>query len=182
MAAGWPGGPNVTANSLPRPYTPPGWATRGGMTLERLAIGMFLLLAIEFVLGMTLGLFVTLPVNPNVETVLTSSPVLGLHILVALLIVGIAIRAVALSRRDPSRWPLYGSALALVSAVIATATGWVFAFDGQSPDASFAMALGFLGVLAGAFVLRGHRSGASLALDAEGDSPVPTPRGPELGR
>jgi hypothetical protein len=140
----------------------PAWAARGGMTLERLSVGMFLLLAIEFVLGVILGLFVTLPSGGGVVAILASAPVLDLHILLALLIVGISLRAVALARRETGRTPLAAATVALLSALVATGAGWAFAFDGQSSAASFVMAIGFLGVLLGAFVLRGrpaHRAG-----------------------
>jgi hypothetical protein len=129
------------------------------MSLNRLAIGMFLLLAVEFILGMTLGLFVTLPSGAGLVSILTSSVVLDVHILVALFIIGISIRALILSLGAESRTPLYASMLALGSAVIATLAGWVFAFDGQHPDASFVMAFGFLGVLMAAFILRGYPGG-----------------------
>jgi hypothetical protein len=147
------------------PSTPPGWATRGGMTLDRLATGMFFLLAVEFVLGVALGLFVALPSGVGVAAVLTSSWVLDLHILVALLIVGISIRALVLSIPVPRRTARFASSLALGSSLIATISGWAFAFDGQSPDASFAMALAFLGVLIGAFLLRGLPAREGRALD-----------------
>ncbi|MCI4360273.1 MAG: hypothetical protein L3J91_01070 [Thermoplasmata archaeon] len=138
----------------------PGGAVRGGGTLDRLSLGMLVLLSIEFVLGMALALFVSLPSGTGVVALLRSYPVLDLHLLLALFIVGIALRAVALARGAAARGALYASVLALVSALVATVAGWAFAFDGQNPDASFVMALGFLGVLVGAFALRGHGSTA----------------------
>jgi hypothetical protein len=142
------------------PSAPPAGAPRGGTTLDRLAIGMFLLLAIEFVLGMILGLFVSLPSGSGVVGILTSTPVLDLHILLAVFIIGISARAIALARAQPDRSRLYASVLALVSALIATAAGWGYAFEGQDPGASFVMSLGFLGVMLGAFVLYRRPSGA----------------------
>jgi hypothetical protein len=137
----------------------PAWAARRGMTLERLALGMFVLLAIEFVLGMILGLFVNLPSGSGVVSILTSTPILGLHILIALFIVGISIRAVVLALREPDRTLLGAAGLALGSALVATGAGWEFAFHGQSAVASFVMAMGFLGVLIGAFVLQRRSAG-----------------------
>jgi cytochrome bd-type quinol oxidase subunit 1 len=145
----------MTMDAPPHSRRPPMWATRGGMTLASLSKGMFLLLAIEFVLGVALGLFVNLPSGSGVVSILTSYPLLDLHILIALFIIGISFRAMALSLREPNRVALSASALALISAVVATIAGWLFAFDGQDAHASFVMALGFLGVLLGAFVLRG---------------------------
>jgi hypothetical protein len=141
-------GPTFSANRFP-----PG-TSRRRTTLERLAIGIFLLLSIEFVLGMVLALFVSLPLGPGVVAILGSSPVLLLHLVVAVSLVGISARALTLARRSAGRVPRYASTLALGSSVTATLAGWDFAFYGQSPIASFVMALGFLGVLAGAFLLR----------------------------
>ncbi|MCI4325067.1 MAG: hypothetical protein L3K00_04180 [Thermoplasmata archaeon] len=142
--------------SAPSSAGPPAWASRGGMTLDRLAIGMFVLLAIEFVLGMALALLVGLPTGAGVVSVLASAPVLDLHIVVALLLVGISLRALALARADPDRWAWVAAGVALGSALLATGAGWTFAFDGQAPVASLVMAVGFLGVLFGAFLLRGR--------------------------
>jgi hypothetical protein len=143
--------------SSPSPDVPAAWASRGGMTLDRLAIGMFVLLAIEFLLGMALALFVSLPSGSGVVAILTSTPVLDLHILFAVFLIGISARAIVLSRGQGERTLLYASVLAFVSSLVATAAGWSFAFDGQAPDASFVMSLGFLGVLLGAFVLARRR-------------------------
>ncbi|HEV8049159.1 MAG TPA: hypothetical protein VGP88_01035 [Thermoplasmata archaeon] len=123
------------------------------MTVRRLSIGMFVLLAIEFALGLVLALFVNLPMAASVVSVLTSTPVLDLHILVALAIIGISLRAVALARAEPGRTALVASLLVLGSALVATASGWAFAFDGQDPAASLVMTLGFVGALVGAIVL-----------------------------
>ncbi|MCI4326563.1 MAG: hypothetical protein L3K16_02870 [Thermoplasmata archaeon] len=128
------------------------------MTLDRLAVGMFALLALEFLLGMALALFVSLPMGAGVVAILVSTPVLDLHILLALALIGISARALVLARRESERGPLVAAGVALVSAIVATGAGWTFAFDGQAPDASFVMAVGFLGVLLGAFLLRGPTS------------------------
>jgi hypothetical protein len=128
-------------------------------SVRSLAAPMFGLLAIEFVLGSALALFVTLPNAGGVVTVLESSTVLDLHIAVALLIVGISARAIVLAFRQGDRVGRFASTLALTSALLATAAGWDFAFDGQAPGASFVMAIGFLGVLVGAFLLRAPSSG-----------------------
>lgn len=146
---------------------PPGWAARGGATLPRLAIGMFVLLAIEFLLGMALALFASLPTDASAVALLSSAPVLDLHILIAVLIIGISARAVALAAPDPDRRGVVAAAIALGSALVATAAGATFAFHGQAPVASFGMAIGFLGVTLGAFLLRG------LSTSAPSDSPHP---------
>ncbi|MCI4336433.1 MAG: hypothetical protein L3K17_04455 [Thermoplasmata archaeon] len=128
---------------------------RSGIALERLAIGMFVLLAIEFILGMTLGLLLSIPSGVGAARLLETSPVLDLHILLALAIIGISLRALVAAASLPERAPIMACAVALGSAIVATLAGSAFAFDGQSPTASFVMAMGFLGVLFAAFVLRG---------------------------
>lgn len=142
-------------NDVPR--RPPLAAT----TLRRLAAPMFGLLAIEFGLGMALALFETLPTGGGVASILLSSPVLDLHLLLAVLLIGISARATTIAFRQTDRPPRIGSAVAFGSAIVATAAGWLFAFDGQNPIASFVMALSFLGLLVGAFILRGLSVGSS---------------------
>jgi hypothetical protein len=156
------------------PTPAPDRSTRGGTTLPRLAIGMFLLLAVELVLGVVLALFVNLPTGSSVVAILTSTPVLDLHILVALFIVGISIRALALARSSPGPLASYAALLALVSALVATGAGWLFAFHGQDPDASLVMTVGFLGVLLAAFLLRGISSRTGDAARTGKEQELPT--------
>jgi hypothetical protein len=140
--------------TVPTASSPSVRPPRRPVTLDRLAVGIFVLLAIEFLLGMILALFVSLPVGAGATSLLASAPVLDLHILVAVLLIGISVRAVALARAEPDRSGLGAAGLALVSSLVATGAGSVFAFQGQHPDASLVMAVGFLGVLTAAFLLR----------------------------
>jgi hypothetical protein len=144
---------------------------RRRLTARRIVAPIFGLLAIEFVLGVSLSLFVALPSGAGVVAVLTSSPVLVAHVLVAVLLIGISARAVAVSLGEPTRVPLFASLLTLVSSIVATVDGSLFAFDGQSADASFGMAMGFLGVLVGTFLLLASASREPVLV------PAPRPQG-----
>jgi hypothetical protein len=163
------------------PNAPPrigeGPASRRDVTLDRLAIGMFLLLAVEFVLGMILALFASLPTGASTVTLLSSAPVLDLHIVLAVLIIGISARALVLAFRAPGSLARWASGLALGSALVATFAGVAFAFGGQDPSASMVMAVGFLGILLGAFLLRGY---ATATPQLHGPD-VPPTRGPIPG-
>lgn len=116
-------------------------------TLAFLGIPLLVLLAIEFLLGMALALFVNLPAKPAIG-VLLSSPWLILHVIVGVMILGITGNALRLSVRLRERRTALVTALGLLSAVVAIAAGLSFAFGGQDAGASFAMSVGFVGVLA----------------------------------
>lgn len=143
-------------------------AGRAPVTTATLAIPLFAMLGIELILGVVLNVFVTLPMGASVVALLTSSALLDVHILFAVTIIGISARAVLVSRRQATRNPLYGSVVALLSALVATAAGWDFAFYGQAPAASLVMSLGFVGVLVGAILMRGWVGGRSSRRPADG--------------
>jgi len=124
------------------------------ISVRTAAIPLLVLLGIELVLGISLNLFVNLPMGATVTAVLSSQPILDLHILDAALLVGVSTLAVVLSRSEPTRRPALAAALALVSALGASAGGWEFVFNGQDPASAGVMVLGFLGVLVGAILLR----------------------------
>ena len=135
------------------PADPPAEARRG-FSLRRVAVAILGLLLIELVLGVVLNVFVNLPMGASVVSVLSSQPVLDLHILVALLLIGLSGHAVMKSRHEPSGRPKGAAALALLSALIASAGGWEFVFNGQAPAAAGVMTIGFLGVLIAAVLMR----------------------------
>lgn len=122
------------------------------------------MLAIEFILGMALNLFLALPSEGGIVAILESSPVLVLHLLLGVGLVGIAARATALSFRSPLRAQRAAGPFALLSGLVAFLAGISFAFGGQAPSASFVMSLGFVGMAVAAAVLLASRSsGARLA-------------------
>jgi hypothetical protein len=104
------------------------------------------LLGIEFLLGMALALFTTLP-SSSLPQLLASSPLLDVHLIVAALLIGFASNILRVSIRSGERGAVGFAALGLVSAVVAVGAGLSFVFGGQSPLASFAMSVGFVGMV-----------------------------------
>lgn len=118
-----------------------------------LGVPIVALLAIEFLLGMALNLFVG-PATGSAATILASNPVLIVHILVAVMLIGITGRAVTLSARLGDGPLLAGASLGLAGAVVATLAGSSFTFgSSQSTVVSYVMSLGFAVVLIGAVIL-----------------------------
>jgi hypothetical protein len=115
------------------------------------------LVVIEFLLGMSLNLFVVLPTGAP-ASILASSPLLDIHLVVGVLLLGIATNAVRLAARARSGTALVASGVGLVSGVGAFAAGMAFAFGGPSNIASFAMSLGFAGLLVAAGYLMSLRT------------------------
>lgn len=130
--------------------------------ISSLGAPMLGLLVVEFLLGMALALFVTLPSGGPVA-VLEGAPLLWIHIAVGFLLIGISANAL--------RWAIAAgegtvravTALGLASAVGAFLAGMAFAFGDQSPVASYAMSVGFVGVLIDAGYLLQHGSRAAAA-------------------
>ena len=138
------------------------------MSLRKVAIALIALLGLELVLGVVLNVSVNLPTGASVATEFAASWVLDLHVVVALLIIGLSGHAVATSGREPERRPRVAAVLTLLSALVATAAGWEFVFNGQSMAAAGVMTLGFLGVLVGAILMhvygsRGAPGGTAVA-------------------
>ncbi len=138
----------TTAPTAPAPAGP----TRLGF----LGIPLLALLAVQFLLGMSLNLFVTLP-NGNAVAILDSSPTLLAHVAVAVLLLGLAANVVRTAARYGTRRDLLVAGLGLISGLVAFVAGLWFTFDGGSNAASFVMSAGFLGmVLEAAYLLRSH--------------------------
>ena len=129
---------------------------REGPRLPTLGAAMLGLLVTEFLLGMALALFVTLPTGGPL-TVLAASPVLWVHILVGFLLIGITANALRWTRGGAPRAAQAITALGFVSAIGAFLAGMVFTFGDPSPGASYVMSVGFVGVLldAGYLLARG---------------------------
>jgi hypothetical protein len=103
---------------------------------------MTLLLLAQFVLGMIVNLYVTIPASGNVTgraaVVLYAHMVLGAALLVvALVLTGLAVAA----RRQP--W-LISSAIGAAGIALAIWGGLTFLIDGGHPSDSFLMAMGFI--------------------------------------
>lgn len=121
---------------------PPGRPTRSERRLRRLGVAMTLLLLAQFVLGMVVNLYVTIPVSGNVTgraaVFLYAHMVLGAALLVvALVLAGLAVAA----RR---RLWLISSAIGLAAIALAITGGLTFLVHGGRPGDSLLMAMGFI--------------------------------------
>jgi hypothetical protein len=125
--------------------------------LAVLGIPYLALVLTEFLLGMGLALFVTLPAGSPVQ-ILESAPLLDVHFAVGFLLLGIAARTLALSVTLRDRRAVGFTALGLVSGVGAFVAGLDFAFGGQSASASYVMSVGFVGLLTAAAYLLWRRA------------------------
>lgn len=150
----------------PRPDPRSVWGTLG--------LPLLGMLAIELLLGMALNLFTTLPTGSPASIVL-SSPVLILHMVLGVLLVGITSRAVVLSARIRERAAISASVLGLVSVLVALLAGLSFTFGDQSNAASFGMAAGFTGAFISAGLILWLRGGP--AGGGPGGTPDPASRG-----
>ena len=122
-------------------------APGGPARLAALGGPMLGLLVVEFLLGMALALFVTLP-SGGPLTVLAANPLLWVHIAVGFLLIGITANALRWALAGAPRTAQVITAIGFVSAVAAFLAGMAFTFGDQSAAASYAMSVGFAGVLA----------------------------------
>ncbi len=104
-----------------------------------------LLLPLQFLLGIWVNLFVTVP-DPIVGSFFATGGgiVLVVHILNALTIATLSIVAVVLARRLKSLVPFRLSIIATLFVFLAIASGITFVFFGQNDAFSFTMAIGFV--------------------------------------
>jgi len=134
---------------------PAGRPTRSERRLRRLAVAMTLLLLAQFVLGMVVNLYVTIPASGNVTgraaVFLYAHMVLGIALLViALVLAGLAVAA----RRRP--W-LIASAIGVAAIALAILGGLTFLIDGGHPGDSLLMAMGFI-IAITSYATAAHRS------------------------
>jgi len=134
---------------------PAGRPTRSERRLRRLAVAMTLLLLAQFVLGMVVNLYVTIPASGNVTgraaVFLYAHMVLGIALLViALVLAGLAVAA----RRRP--W-LIASAIGVTAIALAILGGLTFLIDGGHPGDSLLMAMGFI-IAITSYATAAHRS------------------------
>jgi len=132
-----------------------GRPTRSERRLRRLAVAMTLLLLAQFVLGMVVNLYVTIPASGNVTgraaVFLYAHMVLGIALLViALVLAGLAVAA----RRRP--W-LIASAIGVAAIALAILGGLTFLIDGGHPGDSLLMAMGFI-IAITSYATAAHRS------------------------
>lgn len=132
-----------------------GRPARSERRLRRLGVAMTWLLLAQFVLGMVVNLYVTIPVSGNVTgraaVFLYAHMVLGAALLVvALVLAGLAVAA----RRRP--W-LIASAIGVTAIALAILGGLTFLIDGGHPGDSFLMAIGFI-IAITSYAMAAHHS------------------------
>ncbi|MCI4363720.1 MAG: hypothetical protein L3K13_05380 [Thermoplasmata archaeon] len=159
------------------PGAPEPRARRGeGPQLRVLGVPLIFLLAAQLLLGTALNLFGSLPSGSPLK-ILESSPILLLHVVVGVLLVGLSSRILTLGLRLRDRRSSAVGALAVLSALVAFLAGVAFTFGGGGTFASYLMSVGFTGVLVGGALLLVPRSpvelqGAARYERAEGNLPA----------
>lgn len=136
----------MTENRVRRPFT-----------LDRLAGFELRTLATQFLLGMILNLYVSLPFpSPLTTAALLGVVVLVLHIIVGIAALGLSLRMIVTAARGPGRRGLALSAITAAGNIVAFLAGLSFTFGDQSDAASFVMTFGFyIAMMASALLLGG---------------------------
>ncbi len=145
--------------SSPSDATPAAPRRRRGLppaTVPFLAGILTGLLALEFLLGMALNLYMTIPSGGVGALSLAGRTVLVLHIIVGILVVTTALRMTILAAKAHNGRRTALSAIALVGMVLAFLAGADFAFSGPNDASSFTIAFGFfLGMFCSALIVAG---------------------------
>jgi hypothetical protein len=121
---------------------------------RRLGFVLLGLLAAEFLAGMALNLYQSLPTG-SALSILASSPVLLVHIALGVMILGSSVRAAVDGARSGVRGALVAGVVAAIGSAVAFLAGMAFTFGGQAVASSYGMAVGFAVVLVGAAGLLG---------------------------
>jgi hypothetical protein len=138
--------------------------------LARLGAPFLGLVVIEFLLGMALNLSVSLPTGTPVS-ILEASPLLDVHVVIGIFLLGIAANALRLSVGARESRATFITSLGLLSGVGAFGAGLDFAFGSPSATASYAMSVGFVGLLLEAGYLLSLRPSASASQTPRSPAP-----------
>jgi hypothetical protein len=107
-------------------------------------LGMLGLLAIQFLLGMAVNLYVRLPsAGGGMEEMMRTGPLVMTHMMLGMLLAAGALVAFAVAI-PYGRWAVSCAAVALGGILVAGLGGLLFLMGGQSNGASYLMATGFL--------------------------------------
>ena len=121
-----------------------GRRARRPVTLEFLTSILVALLAVQFLLGTYLELFVGLPAEAGVGGIsLDGLVALVLHIAVGILLVGLTLRMTLVAARSKNRRGTVLAGLAALGILVAFLGGVGFTFGAHEDVASFVMAFGF---------------------------------------
>lgn len=125
-------------------------------TLEFLAAGLVAMLAVEFLLGTYLAMFVEIPAGGALEKLPWDGLlVIILHILVGIALIVLAVRMVLVAVRSKSQRGLLLAGLSLIGVLMAFIGGALFTGNGDE-ILSFVMAFGtFLALCCAAIVFAG---------------------------
>ena len=113
-------------------------ASRRLAALRGTCMGAAVWLIIQFALGTAVSLYVTLPKDKSFFSTVFGSPILAAHVIVALLVLGTAIGALARAIR--ARRAIVPTAIGLAAVLAAVTAGAAFT-NTQNNGASLAMAL-----------------------------------------
>ncbi len=112
-------------------------------------LGMLGVLAVQFLLGMAVNLYVHLPsAGAGMAEMMGSGPLVMTHMMLGMLLAAGALVAVAVAI-PYGRWAVGCAAVALGGILVAGLGGLLFLTDGQSNGASYLMAVGFLVAVGG---------------------------------
>jgi hypothetical protein len=133
--------------------------TRGSTRRDRLvtmSIVVFGLLGVEFLLGMFLNLFVSIPTSDPFST--SGLLPLGLHMTNAFLLLLISIAMIFVARGLGDRKSVGITSLTTLTLFVAISAGFRFIFGGQDNVTSYIMSTGFLAAVLLQVYLIIHRS------------------------
>ena len=108
------------------------------------SLGMLGLLGVQFLFGMAINLFVTLP-SPGfgMAEMMYAGPLVMIHMMLGMILVLGALFAVAVAAQY-GYWAIVWAVISLGGILVAGVGGLIFLLDGLSVGASFLMAVGFL--------------------------------------
>ena len=112
-------------------------------------LGMLGLLAMQFLLGMELNLYVTIPpFGAGMAAMMRTGPLVMMHMMLGMILAGGALLALAMAL-PWGRRAVGCAAAGLAGILVAGLGGLLFLMDGQGNGASYLMAVGFLVAVAG---------------------------------
>ena len=113
------------------------------------SLGMLGLLTVQFLIGMAVNLYVTLPsANSGMAGMMRGGPLVMIHMMLGIILILGALVAFVTSL-PYGRWAIVCAAISLGGMILAGVGGITFLMGGESNSASFLMAIGFLVAVGG---------------------------------